>query len=316
MKISIIVPVYNVEKEIKRCLNSLIMQTYSDFEVILVDDGSEDNSGRICDEYEKRDNRIIAIHKSNEGLSSARNKGLEMVTGDYVVFVDADDYLEPDFCENVSDVAGRTNAEIIRINLVIENRNKCTVKSFKSIDEDSLVSGKDFLLRTIHSKEFTAEAYSAAYSLKFWNEKSFRFVPGIYHEDMEIVLRVYLEAKTVAYAPTCYYHVVKRENSITNDIKKAEKRYRDMQFVIKLWIDLANGDNSNNEIRRLLYGLSAKIFIYTAMYNKPKEVDYSVISRGFLFRYALNIEEFAKAFLLVVSPKTLYFLWDRRHKSC
>ena len=94
-KISIIIPVYQVEKYIKRCLDSILSQTYSNLEIILIDDGSRDMSGKICDEYTIKDSRIKVIHQDNAGVSVARNKGLDICTGDYVTFVDSDDFLEP-----------------------------------------------------------------------------------------------------------------------------------------------------------------------------------------------------------------------------
>ena len=94
MKISVIIPVYNVENYLEKCINSIINQTYKDLEIILVDDGSTDSSGKICDDYSKKDDRIIVIHKNNNGVSSARNDGLRKATGDYVVFPDSDDYID------------------------------------------------------------------------------------------------------------------------------------------------------------------------------------------------------------------------------
>ena len=98
-KISVIVPIYNVEPYLEECINSIIHQTYQNIEIILVDDGSPDNCGKICDRFAQIDNRIIVIHKENGGLSSARNAGLDICTGDYIMFVDSDDWVEKDFCE-------------------------------------------------------------------------------------------------------------------------------------------------------------------------------------------------------------------------
>ena len=111
-KISVIVPVYNVEKFIGRCLDSIINQTMEDLEIILVDDGSTDNSGIICDEYSEIDNRITVIHKENGGLSSARNIGLDIATGDWIAFVDSDDYIEKDMYENLYKTAIDRNVDI------------------------------------------------------------------------------------------------------------------------------------------------------------------------------------------------------------
>ena len=95
-KVSVIIPVYNVENYIHRCLNSVISQTYDNLEIILVDDGSTDDSGRICDEYKEKDGRGVVIHKENGGQATARNFALDIATGDYIAFVDSDDYIEED----------------------------------------------------------------------------------------------------------------------------------------------------------------------------------------------------------------------------
>ena len=96
-KISIIVPIYNVEKYLDECLNSIVNQSYTNLEIVLVDDGSPDNCPKMCDEWAKKDNRIIVIHKENGGLSDARNAGLNAITGDYFVFVDSDDFVHKDY---------------------------------------------------------------------------------------------------------------------------------------------------------------------------------------------------------------------------
>ena len=96
MLISIIVPVYNVEPYLNKCLDSIVNQTYKKLEIILIDDGSTDNSGLICDEYASKDNRIIVVHQKNKGLSAARNVGLNIAKGDYIAFVDSDDFIEKD----------------------------------------------------------------------------------------------------------------------------------------------------------------------------------------------------------------------------
>lgn len=112
-KVSIIVPVYNVEKYLDRCVNSLVNQTLKEIEIILVDDGSPDNCPRICDEWEKKDSRIHAIHKKNEGQGLARNSGLQYVTGEYVAFVDSDDYVLPDTYESLYNEAHDNSYDVV-----------------------------------------------------------------------------------------------------------------------------------------------------------------------------------------------------------
>ena len=112
MKVSVIIPVYNVEKYLPRCIKSVLDQTYQDLEIILVDDGTKDNSGIMCDEYATKDNRIRVIHKENGGLSSARNSGIEIATGDAVFFLDSDDYLPTECIEKMVCLMEEKDADI------------------------------------------------------------------------------------------------------------------------------------------------------------------------------------------------------------
>lgn len=120
-KISVVVPIYNVENYLKKCIDSLINQTYKNLEIILVDDGSPDFCPKICDEYKKQDERIKVIHKQNGGLSSARNAGLEVATGDFITFVDSDDFLELDIYEKVIDIFNSNSVEIVSMTMQLVN---------------------------------------------------------------------------------------------------------------------------------------------------------------------------------------------------
>ena len=113
MLISIIIPVYKVEKYLKRCVDSVIGQTYPNLQIILVDDGSPDNCPQICDEYAAQDKRIEVIHQANAGVSNARNNGLKVAKGDYILFIDSDDYIAPDMCEKMLAFAQQTQADIV-----------------------------------------------------------------------------------------------------------------------------------------------------------------------------------------------------------
>ena len=117
MIISVIVPVYKVEKYIHRCIDSILAQTFTDFELILVDDGSPDCCGSICDEYAKKDSRVTVIHKKNGGLSDARNAGLDFAMGDYILFVDSDDYIDADLLEQTYSAASSEAPELCTISL-------------------------------------------------------------------------------------------------------------------------------------------------------------------------------------------------------
>lgn len=148
MLISIIIPIYNVEKYIKQCVDSIINQTYKNIEIILVDDGSPDNCPEICDEYAKSDNRIKVIHKKNGGQSDARNAGLEKVTGDYVMFVDGDDWIDKDTCEKCI-ISAKNDADLVMFSYRKENGQKSYNKFIFSED---IIFNKDDFHNKVHRR--------------------------------------------------------------------------------------------------------------------------------------------------------------------
>lgn len=131
-KISIIVPIYNVEKYINRCVDSILNQTFTDFELILVDDGSPDNSGKICEEYAQNDNRIKVIHKENGGVSSARNCGLKNATGEKIIFIDADDYINNTYLSEIT----KYNADIVCCGHILEDESRNIIENETLTDTD------------------------------------------------------------------------------------------------------------------------------------------------------------------------------------
>lgn len=141
--ISVIVPVYNAEKFIERCVNSIISQTYSDWELFLIDDGSKDNSLKKIKEYEQKDERITAIHQDNQGAGAARNKGLEFASGNYVVFIDSDDYIE----ENYFELLSKHNEDVVFIDVNRRNENgeitaRERLSAYKGTDKDDILRGQ------------------------------------------------------------------------------------------------------------------------------------------------------------------------------
>lgn len=114
--VSVIIPVYNVEQYLRRCIDSVLAQTYTDLEIILVDDGSPDGSGAICDEYAAKDSRIKVIHQANAGVSAARNAGMDLASGEYLAFIDSDDFIEPEMYEQMLAAAEKTGADVVECN--------------------------------------------------------------------------------------------------------------------------------------------------------------------------------------------------------
>ena len=180
--ISIIVPVYKVEKQLNKCIESILNQTFKDYELILVDDGSPDNCGHICDEYEKKDSRIKVIHKKNGGLSDARNAGLDIALGKYIGFVDSDDIIHPQMYEKLYNCINKSNLDIVQ----------CKFKRFKSIEEininisDSELNFKEYnsqdaIIDLIDNNKINVNAWNKLYKRELFQNE--RYPKGKIHED-------------------------------------------------------------------------------------------------------------------------------------
>ena len=174
VKVSIIVPIYNVEKYLDRCMQSLLNQSLNDIEIIMVDDGSPDGCSQMCDEYVKKDPRIKVVHKKNEGLGYARNSGLEVAVGEYVAFVDSDDYVREDMYSLLWQVADKTNAEIIECEL----EKVWTKKKERIILPESYTDIKDYMLRS------RVCAWNKLYKTSWIRDLQVLFPKGLLYEDV------------------------------------------------------------------------------------------------------------------------------------
>ena len=154
-KISIIVPVYNVEKYLCRCLDSILSQSMQDYVVFLIDDGSKDQSGEICDDYAEKDKRFIVVHQENQGVSKTRQKALDMVSADYVAFIDPDDYIEKDYLEKLYNAADKINADLVWCDYV-ENRLNSDIDHPCDLSDMT----REGLLRGILDSQFSALSIS------------------------------------------------------------------------------------------------------------------------------------------------------------
>jgi glycosyltransferase involved in cell wall biosynthesis len=208
--ISVIVPVYNVEKYIERCLDSIINQTYNNLEIILVDDGTQDHSGDICDEYAKRDNRITVIHKANGGLSDARNCGIEHSTGEYLTFIDSDDYIDCDYVEFLFNLVKKGyKLALCSLHVVYPKKSKaCDLGSGKEI----VVSGKECIEMLCYSEEVDTSAYAKLIHRSLFN--SVRFPKGRIFEDHGTSYLLFDQCDKIICGFVPKYYYVIRDNSI------------------------------------------------------------------------------------------------------
>lgn len=211
--ISIIVPVYNVEQYLTKCLQSILIQTYQNFELILVNDGSTDNSLVICEEYKKKDSRIRIINKENGGLSSARNAGLKEMKGDYIVFIDSDDWIEKDYLQKLFDSLLDNNADIVQCNFIKEDIHGRTLQKF--CDNKVVTEGKNFIKNLYNRKTYlqTVVVWNKIYRKEIFTNTLFD--EGIHHEDEAIIHELLYKASKIVCIDNILYHYIVRQNSIT-----------------------------------------------------------------------------------------------------
>ena len=221
MRISVIVPVYQVEKYLSRCIESLLAQSYSDYEIILVDDGSRDGSGQICDDYAGREARIRVIHQENQGLGPARNAGVRQASGDYVVFVDSDDYVAEDYLEYLAELVERYQVKLAVTGaaLVWEKGGTKRVVSL-ACDKEERLSCVEALTEMCYGKKFGVSAWAKIYEKSLVEKYPY---PACVHEDLATTYRMISECPAVAVGNRVGYYYVQREGSLMN--QKLEERH-------------------------------------------------------------------------------------------
>lgn len=212
--ISIIVPVYNVDLYLRDCLDSIVNQTYRNIEIIIVDDGSSDNSGAICDEYGSRDNRIKVIHQANSGVSEARNVGLDIAIGDYILFVDSDDWIDKEVCETVLELAIEQNADIVCFGQkeyhLSGNVEVLAVSKPCEIEKTELIKQLVFEYGVIRTGMIN----------KFYSSKLFRnirFPKGRTYEDVSVFSHVVHLSNKIYVTNVVFYNYIVHEGSIMSN---------------------------------------------------------------------------------------------------
>lgn len=211
--LSIIVPIYNVEQYLRRCVDSLCAQTYHNLEIILVDDGSPDCCGQICEEYAKIDSRIVVVHKSNGGLSSARNAGLEIAKGDYIAFVDSDDWVDYDSYEKLLNLAQKYDARIVCAGRY--DMDGATGEEMVGLcpEIEGIISGEEFSARIFRWDHMDSASWDKLYSRNLFED--IRYPEGVTGEDLPVTYRLALKAERCALGNFPFYHYFHRPGSIT-----------------------------------------------------------------------------------------------------
>lgn len=232
-QISIIVPVYKVEPYLHKCLDSIVNQTYSNLEIILVDDGSPDNCGKICDTYAAKDARIHVIHKPNGGVSSARNAGLAATTGDWIGWVDSDDWIEPEMFAHMLERAVRYHADIAACGQIVECRDHATVHGWA---QEQVMDSKQAIELLLQNDLMRNSMWD-----KLWRRELFEgilFPVGQTYEDIAVVHQLFARSNITVCVPQPFYHYVQRSDGIMgggtldsriNYYRAAKRRLEEMQ---------------------------------------------------------------------------------------
>ena len=226
--ISIVVPIYNVEEYVTKCVESICKQSYQNLEIILVDDGSTDASGNLCDELFGMDGRIKVIHKANGGLSDARNCGIEIATGDYIAFIDGDDYIAPRMFETLLGNLKRFDADVsacgydmVYSDHVINICEGTFVKKYSTVEAFKVL---------LHKYNMGVVAWNKLYKKELFHKIRYPF--GKHFEDINTTYKIISKAKTIVYDPVPLYHYIQRNDSINGQNfknKKFNKKIYDME---------------------------------------------------------------------------------------
>lgn len=293
--ISIIVPVYNIGELLPRCIDSLINQTYKDIEIILIDDGSTDGSGTVCEAYGKQDRRIFVIHQDNAGLSAARNTGIQNSRAPYLLFVDSDDYIKPDSCERLIKVALDNNCDIVaagEIRVVGETESQgCK----RNLDTNTIYSGENFLVQSLKKGGLSMCAPYALYRRTLLIDNQHFFKQGILHEDELWTPQTYLFAQRVMCIDFNFYYHWFREGSITHT-KDKTKNSRDLiNTCFELYEVYKKLDN---DARKYLNDYLCTIYLSAVYLGKNYKAD-----KKFALKTARSAKNRTKVLLYAVSPR-------------
>lgn len=243
--ISVVIPVYNVENYLSRCIESVLGQTYKNFELILIDDGSKDNCGKICDKYQKEDSRIIVIHKENGGLSDARNCGVSESKGKYITFIDSDDYVERDYLEVLYNaiIMEDSDISICSYQAVYENGKILKQKeNFKRI-----LSSKEALEEILYQTNFNVSAWAKLYKANLFED--IKYPKGKIFEDAFTTYKLIEKSKKISVnLKICYNYMIRGNSILTTSFNKKKimlidayaemgdlilSKYPDLKYAVK-----------------------------------------------------------------------------------
>lgn len=249
IKLSIIVPVYNSEKYLAKCLDSLTNQTLCNIEIILVNDGSKDNSLNICEEFAQKDNRIIVFTQENSGQSKARNIGLAHSCGEYVTFVDSDDWVDLDYYEKLVFACDKSESDIACASIIRERKN---YKKFR------IKYTQEKIITQLQEKIDTAKVpdmcyvWNKVYRRDFLEKLNLKFIEGMYFEDVDFVTQAIYYSNKIITVPNTYYHYWTNFNSTVKTMKISDKKRSDSIKSKEMVLDFFKKNNLTSKPKNLI----------------------------------------------------------------
>ncbi len=295
--ISVIIPVYNVEEYLAECLDSILNQTLRQIEIICINDGSTDSSPKILDEYAKKDNRIRVIHQENKGLSTSRNVGFKIATGEFVYMIDSDDYLELDALEKMYCLCKANRLDILFFDLVsfYDETGETYPSKLKRESCPNVYDGVSFLAYQRSKRAHITSACLIMLRRGFIEENNFQFYPGIIHEDELFCFQILMEAKRVTFVNWKFYHRRIRANSITTTSKSARNAigyFVSMQEMLRYGLKANWGKEKEEQIMRSFNGMkisTKQIYDQISDEEKAKLVFDNAFSRMIFEKIVMDV---------------------------
>lgn len=289
--ITVVLPVYNVDKYLDRCMECVVNQTYKNLEILLIDDGSMDSSPRLCDDWASKDSRIKVIHKKNEGLGITRNRGIENAKGEYICFIDSDDYIALDLIEKAYRKAVDAEAEIVVWGITIVNQLDSVIKIERPCVNPSVYEGTDVQERflpyamgmrekkTDKQKNYPMSACCRLYSMQLIHRVGWRMESEreIISEDLYSLLKLHKDVKRIAILPEAGYFYCQNQNSLTHVYRK--DRYERIKDFYNKSIALCEELNYGDDIKTCLgvsyisYTIAAMKMILASSMKKSDKIE-------------------------------------------
>lgn len=302
--ISVIIPVYNVEQYLDRCVQSVLNQTYRNLEIILVDDGSPDRCPQMCDEYARLDSRIRVIHKENGGQSSARNRGLNVASGNYIGFVDSDDYIASDMYEMLLKCINNYDADIAMCDYT---RKSNTLEKDKTDFETECRNIKLYTAHDIDMLFFRTHGEKSFYSV--WNRiykrdmvKNIYFIENLINEDVLFTYEIYKKANKIAFLPSKKYMYYKNPQGIT----RSKLQKKDLA-LLDIWDEIVRREQ--NPENKKLAEINRKRAIFTLYVKRIIHGSNNDISDNILQQWKNEIINYKEEIRSVLDWKRKVLLW-------